>query len=97
MMDMEKNCYVDCQWQRKGKKIMPTVEIVSLDCNRLLPIKNSTLPFTVLQNRKLISHRSLFQEELNKINGTILHLGNKKFGRNTCFFSSELIDWASEI
>jgi hypothetical protein len=48
----------------KRKKIMPTIEIVSLDCNRLLPIKNSTLPFTVLQNRKLISHRSLFQEEL---------------------------------
>ncbi len=76
---------------------MPTIEIVSLDCNRLLPIKNSTLPFTVLQNRKLISHRSLFQEELNKINGTILHLGNKEFGRNTYFFASELIDWDSEI
>ena len=75
---------------------MPTIEIVSLDCNRLLPIKNSTLPFTVLQNRKLISHRGLFQEELNKINGTILHLGNKEFGRNTWFFASELIDWDSE-
>ena len=76
---------------------MPTIEIVSLECERLLPIKNSTLPFFVRQNTKLISHRSLFQKILDNENGKILHLGNKEFGRNGYFCGSELIDWAAEI
>ena len=76
---------------------MPTIEIVSLECERLLPIKNSTLPFFVRQNTKLISHRSLFQKILDNENGTILHLGNKEFGRSGYFYGSELIDWAAEI
>ena len=76
---------------------MPTIEIVSLECERLLPIKNSTFPFFVRQNTKLISHRSLFQKILDNENGTILHLGNKEFGRSGYFYGSELIDWDAEI
>ena len=72
---------------------MPTIEIVSLGCKRLLPIKNSTFPFLVLQNTKLVSHRGLFQNELDKQTGTILHLGNKDMGRTGYFFGNELIDW----
>ena len=44
-------------------------------------------------NTKLVSHRGLFQKELDKNNGIILHLGNKDHGRNGFFFGSELIDW----
>ena len=75
---------------------MPTIEIVSLRCNRLLPIKNKKLPFYIRQNIKLISHRNLFQKELDHETGTILHLGNKEMGRKGYFFGSELIDWDIE-
>lgn len=76
---------------------MPTIEIVSLGCNRLLPIKNSRFPFFVRQNTKLISHRGLFQKYLDKETGTILHLGDKEFGRTGFFYGSELIDWDFDI
>ena len=72
---------------------MPTIEIISLERKQPIRIDKNKYKFCIRQNRKLISHRGLFQEFLDKEEGVILHLGNLSLAKAHYFFADELIDW----
>ena len=75
---------------------MPTIEIISLERKKLIKIDKAKYSFCIKQNTKLISHRGLFQEFLDKEKGVILHLGNLSLAKTYFFFAGELIDWDYE-
>ena len=53
---------------------MPTIEVVCV--SQAEPLDVSSLPFAVLAENKLLSHRALFQSDFDKLRGCIYHLGN---------------------
>jgi hypothetical protein len=75
---------------------MPTIEIILLGRNKPIKMQKNKYDFCVKQNTKLISHRALFQEFLDKENGVILHLGNLSLAKESFCFAGELIDWDYE-
>jgi hypothetical protein len=75
---------------------VPTIEIISLERKQPIRIDKNNSRFCVRQNRKLISHRGLFQKFLDKEEGVILHLGNLSLAKTPYFFAGELIDWDYE-
>ncbi|HLM59363.1 MAG TPA: hypothetical protein VK308_01040 [Pyrinomonadaceae bacterium] len=71
---------------------MPTIEIVCVAQTE--PLDFSDLPFAVLAENKLVSHRGLFQSDFDKLQGCIYHLGNPDLRNNNvfAFFAYELIN-----
>ena len=53
---------------------MPTIEIVCVAQTE--PLDFSNLPFAIIAENKLSSHRGLFQSDFNKLQWCIYHLGN---------------------
>ena len=53
---------------------MPTTEIISVGC-KSIPKTPRCVWFAQWHESKLVSHRGLFQEELDKFDGSIVHLG----------------------
>jgi hypothetical protein len=73
---------------------MPTIEIISLDCNKL-GVDQEMFNVAIIEEHELISHRGLFYKFLQKYKGTIMHIGNPEFKKefNGGFWGSDLIDW----
>ena len=73
---------------------MPTIEIISIDSDKL-DINQADFDIAIIEENKPISHRGLFYDFLLRFNGVILHLGNPDFksDKNDGFFGSDLIDW----
>ena len=74
---------------------MPSIELICEDQDS--PIEFPDMPFAIKAERELISHRypSRFQEQFDRLNGCIYHLGNpeKKDPQSPGFyFASELLD-----
>ena len=76
---------------------MPTIEVVALNCETLpkLPRFKS---FSYIAETQLHSHRGIFQSEFDKVNGIILHLGNKYLegDEDGAWFAGQLIEWSNE-
>jgi hypothetical protein len=72
---------------------MPTIEIISINRYKPIDVRNKDLPFYIRQNNRPVSHRGVFERKLWKMDGVILHLGNKEFGRTGFFCGSDLINW----
>jgi hypothetical protein len=75
---------------------MPTIEIVSLGREKLISMNIKNYPFQIEQERKLVSHRYLFNDYLADKMGVILHLGNSGLSNKGFWFASDLIDWDFE-
>jgi len=58
------------------------------------PSNFSNLPFAVLAENRLVSHRALFQSDFEKLQGCIYHLGNPDLreANDFAFFAYELIN-----
>ena len=71
---------------------MPTIEIVCIAQTE--PLDFPGLPFAVLAENKLVSHRGLFQSDFDKLQGCIYHLGNPDLRDNNdfAFFAYELVN-----
>ncbi len=71
---------------------MPTIEIVCVA--QAEPLDFSGLPFAVLAENKLESHRGLFQSDFDKLQGCIYHLGNPELrgDEDGLFWAYELIN-----
>ena len=76
---------------------MPTVEIISINATRVpdLPKYNG---FAYCVETDVVSHRKLFQYELNKFVGFIVHLANKEFENRTegWWFAEKLFDFSKD-
>jgi hypothetical protein len=70
---------------------MPTIELVCVA--QAEPLDVSSLPFAVLAENKLLSHRALFQSDFDKLQGCIYHLGNPNLrgDEDGLFWAYELI------
>ncbi|WP_425800836.1 hypothetical protein ACHOLT_11770 [Desulfitobacterium sp. Sab5] len=75
---------------------MPTIEIVSLGRENLIKLNRKKYPFQIQQERKLVSHRNLFNNYLANKKGVIFHLGNLGLSRKGFWFASDLVDWDFE-
>ena len=73
---------------------MPTIEVVCVAQTE--PFNFSSLPFAVIAENKLLSHRGLFQSNFDKLQGCIYHLGNPNLrgDEDGLFWAYELIDEA---
>ncbi len=74
---------------------MPTIEVVCVAQGE--PLDVSSLPFAVLAENKLLSHRALFQSDFDKLQeGCIYHLGNPSLrgDKDGLFWAYELISEA---
>lgn len=76
---------------------MPTIEIVSVNTWEF-PFEQDDFTIAVQKENRLISHRHLFQDYLDHLQGVILHLGNNNYIDNheQEFFAGDLIDWDFE-
>lgn len=76
---------------------MPTIEIISINANAIpeLPLYGS---FAYILERELISHRGLFQKIFDKLEGYIVHLGNKEFehDKDGPWFAGMIMDWTDD-
>jgi hypothetical protein len=73
---------------------VPSIEIVCVGQERPLPFDD--LPFAVASDAALVSHRrpSLFQEDFDRLQGCLYHLGNpalKNPDAPGCFFAWDLL------
>lgn len=75
---------------------MPTIEIVSIGREKVIKLDRKTYPFQIQQDRKLVSHRNLFNNYLSDKKGVIFHLGNMGLSRKGFWFASDLVDWDFE-
>ena len=78
---------------------MPSIEIVAVGQSE--PIEVDDLPFAVIVDRKLRSHRShpLFQEDFDRVSGVMYHLGNPELkvdSAGRCFFAYKLLNEESK-
>ena len=74
---------------------MPTIEIACIAQTE--PLDFSDLPFAVLAENDLVSHRGLFQSDFDELHGCIYHLGNPDWrGDDYAFFAYELISDSPE-
>jgi hypothetical protein len=76
---------------------VPTIEIVSVD-SKSLNLDQKDFGIAIIEENKLESHRSLFNDFLNEHNGVIIHMGNPEFieDKDGCFFANMIIDWEFE-
>ena len=68
---------------------MPTIEIVSLGRENLIKLDRKKYPFQIQQERKLVSHRNLFNNYLANKKGFILLMGNLGLSRKGLWFASD--------
>jgi hypothetical protein len=72
------------------------MEIIVVDCPEI-PVLPSYASFTYSAEKKLVSHRLLFQSVFDRWQGVILHLANKECeGRGGFWFASDLMDWGED-
>jgi hypothetical protein len=73
---------------------MPTIEIISVDASSVPDIPRFE-GFAYIAEPGVISHRGLFQDELEKGNGIIVHLANKDFEgeEDGGWFAGGLMEW----
>ena len=70
---------------------MPTIEIVSIGADKL-GLKQTDFDIAIIEETKLISHRGLFYDFLQKQNGAIVHIGNPDLKNDKeCGFIAGLI------
>jgi hypothetical protein len=70
---------------------MPSIEIVSIGQKE--PTDLSNFPLAVRSETELLSHRGLFQKNLDRLTGVIYHLGNPRFKtEGVGFFANELLN-----
>jgi len=76
---------------------VPTIEIVSVNTWEF-PLDQEDYSIAVIKENKLVSHRALFQDYLDHLQGVILHLGNHNYvdDKDHGFFAGDLIDWDFE-
>jgi hypothetical protein len=74
---------------------MPTVEIASVQSSGL-GLNQADFDVAIIQENKLISHRSLFYDLLRKEKGVIIHIGNTDFkqDKDREFYAGGIIDWS---
>lgn len=74
---------------------MPTVEIASIQSSGL-GLNQADFDIAIIEENKLISHRSLFYDFLRKQKGVIIHIGNPDFkqDKNRGFYAGGIIDWS---
>lgn len=73
---------------------MPSLEIICVGQEE--PLDFSAMPFAVVAERRLISHRSrpLFQKDFDQLTGCIYHLGNPRLkdpNASGAYFASDLL------
>ena len=68
---------------------MPTIELCAIGQQK--PIEFASEVFALEVNDTLMSHRSLFREDLAGLRGCIYHLGNKECETRGFFFGSQLL------
>ena len=73
---------------------MPSIELVCTDQSE--PLEFSGLPFALVANRELVSHRPrpLFQRELSRLRGCMYHVGSPqcaRLGYQGAFFAYEVL------
>jgi hypothetical protein len=73
---------------------MPSIELVCID--QAKPLEFSNLPFAVVAERKLVSHRTLplFRRELSQLRGCMYHVGDPRCAKPDCngfYFAYEVL------
>jgi hypothetical protein len=73
---------------------MPTIEIISIGASSVPDLPRFD-GFAFIAEPGAISHRGLFQDELDKETGIIVHLGNKAFEgkEDGPWFAGALMEW----
>jgi hypothetical protein len=73
---------------------MPTIEIASINAIEL-GIVQADFGVAIIEDRELISHRSLYYDILREQRGAIIHIGNPelKNDKDNGFFVGQIIDW----
>ena len=76
---------------------MPTVEIISINATDI-PNLPKYERFAYFAEEGVVSHRKLFQHELNKFDGFIVHLANKEFEKSKegWWFAEKLFDFSKD-
>jgi hypothetical protein len=76
---------------------MPTIEIVALKCEKLPDLPRFEC-FSYIAEKQLHSHRGIFQAAFDKVDGIILHLGNKNLEgqEDGGWCAGQLIEWGNE-
>lgn len=76
---------------------MPTIEIASINSTGL-GLNQADFDLAIIEENKLISHRSLFSNFLRQQNGAIVHIGNPDFkdDKEGGFFAGAIVDWSFE-
>ncbi len=79
---------------RTRQKIMPTIEILSINSKKI-NLRDDEFKVALIQESKLISHRGLFTKHLQKYEGVIFHIGNPEFKKekNPGFYAGKIINW----
>lgn len=74
--------------------IMPTIEIISVNANRKI-LRQEDYDIALIEEDKLVSHRSIFYEYLKTLNGIMVHIGNldMKYDKEYGFFAGKIINW----
>ncbi len=77
---------------------MPSIELVCIDQSE--PLEFSDLPFALVADRELVSHRTrpLFQWELSRLRGCMYHVGNPQCATPSsqgAFFAYEVLSSGS--
>ena len=73
--------------------IMPTIEIISVNANRKI-LRQEDYDIALIEEDKLVSHRSIFYECLKTLNGIMVHIGNPdmKYDKEYGFFAGKIIN-----
>lgn len=73
---------------------MPTIEIASLHA-AALDLDQSDFSVAVMEENRLVSHRSLFYDFLKMQEGVIVHVGNPNFREDKTggYYAGGLINW----
>ena len=76
---------------------MPTIEIVSINSTKI-GLSQTDFDIAIIEENKLISHRSLFYDLLLEQNGVIIHIGNPdlKDDKEGGFYAGAIVDWDFE-
>jgi len=73
---------------------MPTIEIISIDADKL-GLNQNDFNVAIIEQNRLIGHRGLFNEFLKTYNGVMIHIGNPEFKteKENGFFAGMILDF----
>jgi hypothetical protein len=73
---------------------MPTIEIISIDADKL-GLNQNDFSVAIIEQNKLIGHRGLFNEFLKTHKGVMIHIGNPDFKteKENGFFAGMILDF----